>query len=222
MLESMGGVTPENANKANPKLRNKAMTAMQQCIGQDKKAEYKDLTSDDQRREWIAEYLLDPASGGCIGKNFAQRTSTSSNTSLWVWLTLEELSGPRWLNSVKNAEIAVTSMLSRPHSTNSALANAGVMEFRHHIRKEELKKAIEEGARLEQEAPVPLTAYNKVYEHMTNSMNPGFEDPRPPKKQRAQKDKEKDKEQDTPEKIAHKAMCIQPLGVSIVGWSGNA
>ena len=88
-----------------------------------------------------------------MGKNWAQRTSVTEDTTTWVWLTQAELEGP-WLNSKENARIAIASMTSRKHSTNKALYDAGVLEYRHEIRKAELKKAIEEGARLEQAAEV--------------------------------------------------------------------
>ena len=131
---------------------------------------------------------------------------------MWVWLTQAELEGPRWLNSKENAKIAISSMNSRKHSTNKALYDAGVLEYRHEIRREELKKAIEEGARLEQEAEVAPKDYAGMVEHMANSKNPGAEDvdTRPAKKSRTQKAAaEKDKEKESPEKVALKAMCSQ-------------
>ena len=228
MLEKLGGVTPENVSKAGGKMRNQAMNAMKRHIGDDKKAEYEKLNSDAERREWLAEYILNPAEGGCLGKNWTQRTSVSSNKTAWVWLTQAELEGPRWLNSKELAEIAISSMASRKHSTNRALSDAGVLEYRHEIRKEEMTKAIEEGARLEQAAEVDPKHYTAMVEHMRNSKNTGDEDTRPAKRSRASIAKEKaaadkDKEKElSPEQIAFNAMCSHHGGHSIVGWSGYA
>lgn len=212
MLEKLGGVTADNVSKSDGKLRSRAMTAMRRSIGDDKNGEFQKLNNDAERREWLAAYIMDPEKGGCLGKNWTQRTSVSSTATVWVWLTQAELEGPRWLNSKENAKIAVSSMTSRKHSTNKALYDAGVLEYRHEIRKEELKKAIEEGARLEQEAEVAPKDYAGMVEHMANSKNPGAEDvdTRPAKKSRTQKAAaEKDKEKESPEKVALKAMCSQ-------------
>ena len=209
MLQAMaGGVTPDNVKSTAHQARGKAISAMKGQMTPEKLEEFKSLDKDSSRQEWLAEYLLDPASGGCVGKNFCTRTSTTSDTTTWVWLTLDELAGPKWLNSEANAKIAITAMTSRPHSTNTALCDAGVHEYRHEIRKEELKKAIDEGARLENNADMSARDYSSTYKHMANSMNPGQEDPRPSKKARAGKEKV-EKPNESPEKVSHKALCIQ-------------
>ncbi len=53
------------------------------------------------------------------------------DNELIVWLTLEELSGPTYMNSKTNAEIAIQTMQSRNH-INTALATAGVMQYKHY------------------------------------------------------------------------------------------
>ena len=65
-----------------------------------------------------------------------------------------------------------------------------------------MKKAIEEGARLEQEANVAPKDYTGMVEHMANSKSPCAEDTRPAKKSRTQKTAaEKDKEKESPERV---------------------
>ena len=59
-----------------------------------------------------------------------------------------KLAGPSWpklAQTEENAATAITSMTSRLHSTNDALNKAGVLEYRHMVRREQLAKAIAEG-----------------------------------------------------------------------------
>lgn len=172
-----GEITPESvADKTFSKQRNAASSAMRHHLkttNPDKFAAYQELSSDKLRNEWVAEYLLDVESGGCVGKNLTERVSTSTDSTVWVWLTLPELGGPRWLNSEENAQIAITSMRERLHSTNEALANAGVMEYRHTIKRSELARAIREGARVDQSVQIDPSDYEKVRAHMAESRNPG-------------------------------------------------
>ena len=81
MLCAIGGVTADNVSKSDGKMRSRAMTAMRRSIGDDKNGEFEKLNNDTERREWLAEYIMNPAEGGCLGKTFTQRTSVSSNTS---------------------------------------------------------------------------------------------------------------------------------------------
>jgi hypothetical protein len=204
MLEDLGGVTPANIKGGDSKLRNKAILAMKSHIASESAEEYKQLHNDSDRHDFIAEYLMDPQKYSATAKNFVGRTSTTTNASVWVWLTLAELGGARWLNSPENAAIAVTTMKSRPHSTNTALQLAGVLEYRHHIRREMLENAISEGARIDSEAPIASADVDAMSAHMRNSNNPGEDAPRTKKARKKETIVITDIE--SAEKISHKAL----------------
>lgn len=204
MLESLGGVTADNIKDIDYKMRNKATVAIKQSLPPDVVDDYKQLNNDFARHSFIVEYLLDPVAVTCKGKTFVARTSTTTSTSAWVWLTEAELAGPKWLNSTQNASIAISSMQSRLHSTNIALHDAGVLEYRHQIRKEMLEKAVAEGARVEAETvELDQTHYETLATHMSDSRNPIADAPPAKKRQKA-------KQQPTveldPEQSEHKAL----------------
>ena len=102
MLEAVGGVDAATVKSCCPKQRNKAVGAMKYMLGPDSMQEYKDLKTDRERHEFMAEYLLDPKNVSCKGATFVSRTSTTTSTTTWVWLTEAELAGPSWFNSEEN------------------------------------------------------------------------------------------------------------------------
>ena len=128
MLEQVGGVDAATVKTCCPKQRNKAIGAMKSMLGPDSMQEYKDLIvfyfsfqffllcffvfsffffykdlkTDRERHEFMAEYLLDPQNVSCKGATFVSRTSTTTSTTTWVWLTEAELAGPSWFNSEEN------------------------------------------------------------------------------------------------------------------------
>ena len=87
-----GSITPEAVmNKEIAAERNKAATAMRHHLKKSnpsKLAEYEKLQDNRMRAEWLAEYMLAPSSGGCVGKNFTKRTNTTDNRTTEKMLTV--------------------------------------------------------------------------------------------------------------------------------------
>eukprot|EP00959_Pyramimonas_sp_CCMP1952_P158848 3322414-Pyramimonas_sp.AAC.1 len=69
-LKAMLGdnVSAEGIQNASGALRNHAFGGMRTALdvlNPEKAAQFRELENDAQRRAWLAEYLLDPKSGGC-------------------------------------------------------------------------------------------------------------------------------------------------------------
>ena len=117
---------------------------------------------------------------------------------------------------MENAKIAITAMMSRPHSTNDALNQAGVVEYRHTIRKEELAKAIKEGARIDQAAEVSPDDVQDVVDNLTDSKSHTCSNPKPKKKSRTSAT---GADPVDPEKTSHQAGLHMEVYLEIIGSS---
>ena len=104
MVERSGSLNVETVmQKEHSEQRNKAATAMKTHIKNNKPEkhnEYMELQTNQQRHEWLIEYMLDPKVGGELsGSNFTERTETARDKMVQIWLTEDELAGPSYLNS---------------------------------------------------------------------------------------------------------------------------
>ena len=205
MILALGGsVDADGVAKACPKQRNKAAVAMKTLMNEESKTTCSALGSDEARHQWIADYLLDPKVITCKGTNTIARRSEAGTKAKIVWLTMSELGGPMYMNSQAEAKIAITSMKSRPHATNAALATAGILQYRHEVIKEVSNQMKEEKVEAEAEAAMDQESFQGIWKHMSNSDNPGEEPTKPTKKARKEPKAIEDKDR-TPEKIAWKA-----------------
>ena len=162
-------------------LRNRAAGAMKHHLSvhsPEKLGEFKRLKTDQQRREWLAEYFLDPESGGCVGKNITTRTNEGCEGETEVWVTEEELAGPMHMNSARLAGIAIKSMDSRPRE-NEALRAAGVLQYKRVTKKTTNKRKLTESAGVEQQCALSAEDYANIKNHMADDRNPGRTKPAP-------------------------------------------
>ena len=201
MLSATGQLDAAAVKTGSSKQRNKAITAMIGNMNDEAKEKYKGLV-DDARHQFIAEYLLDPRKMTCQGTNTVSRNSESGSATQWVWVTESELGGPKYMNDMANARMAIQSMESKEH-TNKSLAKHGVKMYHYEITKEVLKKTITENTAATASCDMDADAYSKIRRHMTNSGNPGLEPTRPEKKQK--KTPKEIEDRSTPEKLAWKA-----------------
>ena len=212
MILAMGGsVDATGVANACPKLRNKASVAMKAMMDEDSKQKWAAMPlgkeHEEERYQWIADYLLDPKIVTCSGINTTSRRSQSGTKAEIVWVTVNELAGPAYMNSLADAKLAVTSMRSRLHKDNTAMAAAGIYQYKHTIFKEVSNVLKEQKVEAVAEAAMDSESYQNVCKHMANPSNPGDDATRPPKKARKETKAIKDKENDdlTPDKRAWKA-----------------
>ena len=125
------GVTAQAIGNVDHAVRVRAFSALNSSLKSQhpsKVVEYKALTTDDQRREWLAAFIIDPESGGCCASNTTERSSETADRAVQIWVTVDEYGGPRFLNNMEHAKIAVSVLQDRLHE-NAALAAAGVKEY---------------------------------------------------------------------------------------------
>lgn len=59
----------------------------------------------DEKRDWLAAFILEPESGGHTIKNSFSRTVDNTKGSLKKWMTIDEYGGPNYLNNRKHAGV---------------------------------------------------------------------------------------------------------------------
>ena len=210
MIKGLGGhVDANGVANACPQKRNQAAIAMKATMDEDTKKIWAALgnTQQDQqaRHQWLADYLLDPKIAVCKGRNTSSRRCQDGTKTKVLWITQNELAGPAYLNSVADAKVAVTAMQSRPHASNSAMAAAGILQYKHLVTKEVSNQLKEEKVEAQAEAAMDSESYQNVCKHMANPSNPGDNATRPSKKLRKEPKAIKDDPDRTPEKVAWKA-----------------
>jgi hypothetical protein len=135
LLKEMLGtdsVTADLIAAADGETRKRAFSAMNAMLAVEFPAKatlYKTLSNDEERREFMAEILLDVENGGNVLRNVIRRQVDEDDDDAEVWLTLSELSGPKGYNDKDIALLAVAGMQSRPHKQNAALREAGILQY---------------------------------------------------------------------------------------------
>ena len=194
LLEKEGkAVSPAAVAAAPTAQRQKAMTAMRNALegSNDKKfREYKNLEGNEAKHEWLADYIIDPAQGGAIGRNWTERTNSRVQQEEDEWLTLAQIGGPLHLNDMKHAELAVQDCESRPHR-KPKLAAAGVLEYHWTEDKTVRTKGLTSGVSVATSSEMTAEQYSDVKEHMEDPRNPGHAPPMKSKRQRVGDPQEK-------------------------------
>ena len=109
-LKEMGlECTGENLLKLPTSLRSKSFSALASTLStrfEGKHAQFKKLEKEEQKRDWLAAFVLDPSTGGSC-TNTTTRTHDYVQQTRVLWVTEEQYSGPLFLNSVEHARIAL-------------------------------------------------------------------------------------------------------------------
>ena len=136
MKELMGDNPTEDSLKSmDPKTRNAGFSAFNTFLKSrhpESHATYKTFKTDSERRQWLLKFTIE-GDMNFVTNETIKSTETASSTE-FVWLTIEELGSSTWMNSTTNAAIAITAMESQKHE-NPALAEAGVKQYKHWIKK---------------------------------------------------------------------------------------
>ena len=118
-------------NLISPKTANLIGSTMRQKMGEAAREKYKAIKSDEERKQWIAAFLIDPAF--CTNEGFNECSVFSEKTQVddEVWLTQSQLQGPEWLNDAHHAKILIdsSSLEERPHEW-AVLAEANVKQYK--------------------------------------------------------------------------------------------
>ena len=125
-----GSMTADSIGGADRALRTRASSALNSTLkttNPDKYKEFLGLQDDEEKREWLAAFIVDPESGGSVVRNTTARTITRTKRGRQQWMTIAEFGGPKGINSLEHATIRCESgeFLKKIH-TNEALAKKGV------------------------------------------------------------------------------------------------
>ena len=152
------------------------------------KEDYKGLTTED-RRNWLAQYLLDPFTG--VSHGFSSTTASDSryNKAKGSWVTQAQLSGPDWLNSEEHAKTLVEggNLKSRPHE-EPLLAAHGVLQYEY------FKTCITKSTGWEKRSGTETRSELKPEEQqqVANHIEASFQEEKPKKKARTEEPKKKE------------------------------
>eukprot|EP00927_Polykrikos_kofoidii_P032673 TRINITY_DN27764_c0_g1_i1.p1 TRINITY_DN27764_c0_g1~~TRINITY_DN27764_c0_g1_i1.p1 ORF type:complete len:260 (-),score=50.56 TRINITY_DN27764_c0_g1_i1:137-892(-) len=171
LRDSLGDdLNVDNLQRTDAALRSKAFVSLRQELQQKRRnkwTEYRQLQKDADKRKWLINYIIDPASGGSTVTNETSRSTVTEENEMHVWVTLDELSGPRFYNSRRLAELAIVDMESRPHEKPN-LAKHGVLQYKGTVAHDVYKKLLEEKASAQTAAQVTADQAITVRDHMAS------------------------------------------------------
>ena len=125
-------ITADNLGKyLDKKLMNNISNTMRNSLSLENKAAYKDTaTTDQSRRDWVAQFVLDPAMAKTTGFNRCVAFKKENHKDKEVWITKCQMEGPEYCNNAEHAKLLIEEggMPSRPHE-EPCLAKAGVMQY---------------------------------------------------------------------------------------------
>ena len=150
---------------------NKLGSAFRSAINGEQKEAYKHLGSDQERREVLAKFVLDPLKYKCVGENKTEIHNQRADKASGQWLIVDEIGGPLHLNNVKFAEALCKSgdIPSQPHELPS-LAKLGVMQYWYEERKHEKSTGTTETAAVTKTADINPDEYAMVQTSMARNV----------------------------------------------------
>ena len=175
LKEKLGDqVTGDNIAKVDRALRVRAFSALADNLKKNhanRVCDYQTLADDQQRRDWLASYLLDPEGGGSYATNTVEKQTSNFDKGIELWVTEAEYGGPRFLNSKEHAAIAVKCLQSRPHE-NPKLAEAKVLQYNVTQAWKEFSQGTIESSKLTTETKITAQEYAEVAESMRSAAPP--------------------------------------------------
>ena len=169
-------VTPDSIKTMlSATLFNQLGNSFRQHLSAEAKDTYLSLKSDDDRRSYMAQFVLDPSIAKTNGFNrdFAFDQAIVKETQTW-W-TREQLGGPTGLNNLEHADILIASgsLPSKPHEV-PALAEAGIVQY--HWRVSSVEK--QTGHRSEAGTTAKSELKEHEYTEAKNHIPKSFGDPK--------------------------------------------
>ena len=160
-------ITAENMKHLSHKARKDAFMALQNGLrakAPDELGKYKMVTGQDEKRQWLARFMLDPSCAGLKGRNtFAKETEDVEGVD-FVWITKDTMAGPSYLNNAVTADLACADCASRPYSRSESAASAGVLEYKYYFERGSHKRRSLEKTEVSAEADVNDEDYTKIRE----------------------------------------------------------
>jgi len=138
--------------------------------GDPKRKEYTDLNSDAERRQWLGTWAMAASQGKSKGWNSSTVSTKSREKESEVWLTKEMLASSQYLNSTAHADIYVKTATARAFKDNTALADAGVLEYLYVQNAEIRERERTSTAGVKTEADLTAEEYDEVAASMQQAL----------------------------------------------------
>ncbi|CAK0819267.1 unnamed protein product, partial [Prorocentrum cordatum] len=84
-----------------------------------------------EKVRWLKRFIMDPKTGGCVGRSKTEIKRTREDAVIDVWVTLDVLGGPLYLNNKEHALAMIADLESRPHKRSRALRDLGILEYHY-------------------------------------------------------------------------------------------
>ena len=94
---------------------NSLQTSFRAVMSAEAREGYRQLATDDERRSYLCQFILDPEIAKTNGFNKSVAFDEAADVATEGWVTLEELGGPQYLNSRYHADIMAKTLPERPH-----------------------------------------------------------------------------------------------------------
>ena len=117
------------------------------------------------KREWLKQFLLDPAAASMMGTNTTINEDVQTNRNSTQWLTVEQLASPAYLNSMAHAELMVKDLPCQPHESAS-LAAQGVLVYKYTCKADIHDKTNKQQASVEATSELTSQEYGQVLKDM--------------------------------------------------------
>ena len=211
----MGGgeITAENLKKKlGQKEFNNLANNFRNHMSKDVKAEYLKLSTDVERRQWLAQYVIDPTCASNL-KGFNRTTAVNSKMfeGTGQWLHQSEIGGPLRLNNETMAKLLCESgKLQERDSEFERFRAKGLKQY--YFSKEILKvtTGFKEEAGVEATVELKEDEFAEVKEHIGNNMGKGVV-----KKKAAQKEPESEEKKKRRELLTAKNTTVRKMKILI-------
>jgi len=161
-------ITGGNLKKLPKDDLNKLATSFRAALADEARSGYKQLQSDAERRDWLAQYILDPEIAACRGFNSTSSFTAQSKKGSSKWLTEAQIS--TLLSDPSSAAILCESgdLESRPHEYPS-LAAKGVKQYYYTADEDIAEAGVKDEAGVAAEADMTPKQFAEVKDHMCNN-----------------------------------------------------
>ena len=121
-----GDITAASILKIPTGERNKLGVAFRKALTDKQKDEYKELATDELRREWMAQWVCDPTIGKKRGFSSTTVENKQHNVDREQFLLESQIAGPSWLNdkdSTPRTRTSPTPIATHPNPSNVTLSH---------------------------------------------------------------------------------------------------
>lgn len=151
---------------------NSLQTSFRAVMSAEAREGYRQLATDDERRSYLCQFILDPEIAKTNGFNKSVAFDEAADVATEGWVTLEELGGPQYLNSRYHADIMAKTLPERPHEVPE-LAAENVKQYYYVDKKKKRKTGYREEAGTSAKAELKASEYTGVKNDIVSSFEGG-------------------------------------------------